>query len=216
MNLTKKPPSPLKRALRNLQLGFSFGIGAFLLGTLLSSRLSMALYGPLAGVESQVLGFLVFGLVFQLPVLLAAPLIAYVVGLFVEGPRWMISWSMVAGVQMFPLAIEVVTNSSELLVEPVRIVFVLLATVAGGFLCAWAFARGQKKARERAVAPAAVPQAGTLAQIDFEAVKKAADGAGAAAVPSAETAADAVAAQSAETAAAPAEAPAAPVEKTGS
>jgi hypothetical protein len=173
---TKKPPSPLKKSMRNLQLGFSLGVAAFLLGILISSRLSVVLYGTLASVESGLVRYAAAALMRELPVLVIAPLIAYVAGLYLEGPRWVLAWSMVVGAQVFPVAVELVTGTAEYALAPAQLVLLIGSTIAAGFLCGWALGRGQKRARREPAAakvPEPVVAGGPLSKIDFTAVKKA-------------------------------------------
>ncbi|MGI5860484.1 MAG: hypothetical protein ACOX6T_00335 [Myxococcales bacterium] len=164
--------------MRNLQLGFSLGVAAFLLGILISSRLSAVLYGTLASVDSGIVRYAASLLMSELPALVIAPVIAYVAGLYFEGPRWVLAWSMVVGAQLFPVAVELITGTADYLVAPAQLVPLIGSTIVAGLLCGWALGRGQKRARrEPAEAKGSEPVAaeGPLSKIDFAAVKKAVD-----------------------------------------
>jgi hypothetical protein len=171
----KKPQSPVAKALRVAILGGSFGLAAFVAGVLISSRLAISLLGPITALQSNLARFLVSGLIREVPVLFAAPLIAFVAGLFLDAPRKTLVFSMVFGAQLFPIALDVVGTGLEGLAEPANLALLVVATIGGALLCLYAYGRGQQRARERDAAVAHEPPSGTLAKIDFEAVKRAQD-----------------------------------------
>jgi hypothetical protein len=166
---TKKPPSPIKRALRLLQLGFALGVGVFLLGTPILARLMPVVGEATERLQWPYLSYLLRGLTLQLPALVLAPAIAFAAGLLIEGPGWVLGPIMVASLQGFGVAILTLTLPSDASLDVSHLLLVFLAGAFGAVASARAFEKAQSRVRAKeAAGNLEVEKKAALAGFDFD------------------------------------------------
>lgn len=100
------------------------------------------------------------------PVLIA-PVLAFLVGLIVEGPRWSIASMMILTIQGSFLSFAAVSVGLSEAAHPLRLAILLVSGAIGVALSGLAMGRAQR----REARPVAEP-AKQLAEIDFEKVKQ--------------------------------------------
>ncbi|MBI5545741.1 MAG: hypothetical protein HY901_17775 [Deltaproteobacteria bacterium] len=167
-----KPPSPLKKALRAIQLGVALGVAAFVLTTLLSSQVAMRLSPNLKPSGAAILVLKV--LYGNLGLLLVAPVLAFAAGLYFQGARSVIVTSMVLTLQVTSVMLTSVSWGFEYYASPLAMVVLVGGSLAGIALSLWAMGRGQRRASQPA---APIAQEPNLKAIDFQAIKAAEDAA---------------------------------------
>lgn len=161
----------MKNAARLMVLGVSLGVAAFILNVLLTYQVTSALAAVLEPSNSVPMWILTRLLIEQLGVLLVAPVLAYVAGLWIEGRRFPLAMGMVLTLQATGHSVRYLSLGRAAMLQAEEILLFLGAIAVGIALSSWAMGRGQARAQAReGAAPA--PAENKLAAIDFEAVKR--------------------------------------------
>ena len=158
--MSAKPESSFKKSARAVQIGMALGVAAFILSTLLTFEIASAVLA----IENPSVAF--WPLLKQdiTAPLLLAPLLSYLAGLLIEGPRWTISASLVVTLQVAILLVLAVSVGPEEAISVPGMAIALLAGGVGVVLSGWAMKLAQRRKPEPKLLP--------LAAIDFEKVKE--------------------------------------------
>jgi len=138
---------------RLMVLGASLGVGGFVITAVLGYRLVSALLQT----ESRFAAVALFIIVRLLGVLLVAPALAYAAGLLIEGPRALLTASMVVVMQATQMLLQAAADGFEVVASPLGLALLLAGTAAGMALCRWSMGRGQRRGRGSAPARKAAP-----------------------------------------------------------